>query len=253
MAPRISLEDVSVCYPITRQRILSFKEYAIHWMKGLIAYDDLWALRGVDLTVSQGERLGVVGPNGAGKSTLVKVIAGVLPRTAGRVAVNGRVAAILELGAGFDHELTGRENIVLNALLMGRTRREIAEKCDEIVAFSGLETLIDAPMRKYSTGMIARLGFSVATAWVPDILILDEVLAVGDADFRNKCEERIATFRHSGVTLLLISHSPRDIVRNCNRCIWLQDGRIQTDGHPREVLGEYLGEERVKELDEATV
>ena len=175
--PVIELQDVSVCYRLAKQRLGSIKEYFIHLVKGALVYEQLWALENVDLVVEKGEVVGVIGPNGAGKSTLSKGVSGVLKPTRGRCRVKGMIAPILELGTGFDFELTGHENIYLNALLLGRTKREIETKVDEIVAFSGLGGFIHSPVRNYSTGMIARLGFSVATAWVPDILILDEVLA----------------------------------------------------------------------------
>src|ERR1700687_3160101 len=178
--PRIDLRGVSLCYRLAKQRIHSFKDYAIHFMKGSLAYEQLWALRDVALTIHSGETVGIVGRNGAGKSTLLKVISRVLKPTTGDAMVRGSLSPILELGTGFDRELTGFENIYLNALLLGHSRREVADAIDEIVDFSGLGDFVRAPIRNYSTGMLARLGFAVATAWLPDIMILDEVLAVGD-------------------------------------------------------------------------
>ena len=238
----IELAGVSLCYRLAKQRLPSIKDYAIHWLKGALSYEQLWALQGIDLTVPRGEVLGVVGRNGAGKSTLLKVISRVLKPTAGTAAIRGRLAPILELGTGFDLELTGYENIYLNALLLGRTRREIDEKVDEIVDFSGLGDFVRAPIRNYSTGMYARLGFAIATAWVPDILLLDEVLAVGDAGFTKKCEERMQRFHDAGTTVLLVSHHASSITSNCTRCIWLDAGRIRMDGPTAEVLARYASD-----------
>lgn len=236
----IVLEDVSLCYRLAKQRIPSLKEYAIHWMKGSLAYEELWALRDVSLTLQRGESLGIVGRNGAGKSTLLKVVSGVLKPTEGAAELRGTVAPIHELGTGFDHELTGYENIYLNALLLGRTRREINEKVEEIIDFSGLREFIHSPVRNYSTGMFARLGFAVATAWVPDVLILDEVLAVGDARFLRRCERRMEEFREQGSTLLLVSHDVRAVRETCQRAIWLEKGRLEMDGPAGEVVDRYL-------------
>jgi ABC-type polysaccharide/polyol phosphate transport system ATPase subunit len=236
--PRIELEGVSLCYRLAKQRLPSIKEYMIHFMKGALSYEKLWALRDVSLRVDSGEVLGIVGRNGAGKSTLLKVISRVLKPT-GRVVVRGTVSPILELGTGFDHELTGFENIYLNALLLGRSRREIDGKLEEIIHFSGLGDFIRAPIRNYSSGMLARLGFSIATAWVPDILILDEVLAVGDAAFTHKCEQRMQEFHDAGTTVLMVSHSAESVRKNCSRCIWLDAGRLRADGPTAEVLEMY--------------
>jgi ABC-2 type transport system ATP-binding protein len=236
----IQLQGVSLCYRLAKQRIPSFKEYAIHFLRGALAYEQLWALRDIDLTVEKGETLGIVGRNGAGKSTLLKVISRVMKPTRGSAAIHGHLAPILELGSGFDHELTGLENIYLNALLLGHSKRDIETRVDEIVDFSGLGDFIRVPLRNYSSGMQARLGFAVATAWVPDILILDEVLAVGDATFTAKCEERLRRFHDAGSTVILVSHSPQAVLHNCARCLWLDDGRLRADGESAQVLDLYL-------------
>ena len=236
---RVCLEGVALSYRLAKQRIPSLKEYAIHWMRGALSYEKLWALRDVSLTIRQGERVGIVGRNGAGKSTLLKVISRVLKPTQGKAEIRGRLAPILELGTGFDYELTGLENIYLNALLLGRTRREIDERIEWIVDFSGLGDFIRTPIRNYSSGMYARLGFSIATAWVPEILILDEVLTVGDAAFITKCEDRLAEFHDAGTTVLMVSHVARAVEENCDRCIWLDAGRLRADGPTGEVLDLY--------------
>ena len=239
MNTTVRLEQVSLRYRLAQQRVGSFKEYALQLVKGSLRYRELWALREVDLAIHGGEVVGIVGRNGAGKSTLLKVISGVFQPTRGRVTVTGRVSPLLELGTGFDIELTGRENIFLNALLLGRTRREIRERVDEIVDFAELGEFIDAPLRNYSSGMVARLGFAIATAWEPEILILDEVLAVGDAAFQAKCHVRMQRIRDRSATVLMVSHSPASILEECNRCIWLADGQVMADGPPEVVLEHY--------------
>jgi ABC-2 type transport system ATP-binding protein len=238
---RIELEGVALCYRLAKQRIRSFKEFAIHFMKGALSYEQLWALRDISFTIRSGETVGIVGRNGAGKSTLLKVISKVLKPTAGVARIQGTLSPILELGTGFDRELTGFENIYLNALLLGRSRREVAEVVDGIVEFSGLGDFVRSPIRNYSTGMLARLGFSIATAWVPDIMILDEVLAVGDSSFIHKCEERLRRFHNAGTTVLMVSHNAEAIRHNCTRCIWLDAGRLIADGETSKVLALYEG------------
>ena len=211
-------------------------------MRGALTYEQLWALRGVTLSVERGETLGIVGRNGAGKSTLLKVISRVLSPTGGRLAVHGNVAPILELGTGFDFELTGRENVFLNALLLGHPKREIEERYDGIVDFSGLGDFIRSPVRNYSSGMLARLGFSILTAWIPDVLVLDEFLAVGDVHFLRKSQDRIEQLKAAGTTLLLVSHLSDAILQNCRRCVWLEGGRLVADGAPAEVLERYAAQ-----------
>jgi ABC-2 type transport system ATP-binding protein/lipopolysaccharide transport system ATP-binding protein len=237
--PAIRLDGVSLCYRLAKQRIATFKDYAIHLMKGALAYEKLWALQEVSLTVGRGESVGVVGRNGAGKSTLLKVVSGVLKATRGRVEIDGRVAPVLALGTGFDFELTGLENVHLNALLLGRTRKEVGERLEEIVAFSGLGDFIRSPIRNYSSGMLARLGFAIATAWPPDILILDEVLGVGDARFLRRCDERLRSFHRAGTTLLLVSHDVDSVRDACERTVWIEGGRVRADGPTAEVVEAY--------------
>jgi ABC-2 type transport system ATP-binding protein len=238
-APVLELLGVSLCYRLARHRVPSFKEYAIHWMRGALEYQQLWALRDVDLIVRPGETVGIVGRNGAGKSTLLKVLSGVLVPTTGTARRRGSLAPILELGTGFDPELTGWENIFLNALLLGRRRREVEERVDEIVEFSELGEMIHSPIRNYSTGMLARLGFAIATSWVPQVLLLDEVLSVGDAAFRERCHARLDRFRRSGSAILLVSHNAQDIKANCERALWLDAGRVAAQGPAAEVLQRY--------------
>lgn len=238
--PIVQLEGVSLCYRLAKQRVGSIKEYFIHLVRGSLSYHQLWALNDVNVTVGSGEVVGIVGRNGAGKSTLSKVIAGVLEPTRGTCRVRGTISPILELGTGFDWELTGFENVYLNAMLRGHRRREIDGKVEEIIDFSGLREFIHSPVRNYSTGMLARLGFSVATAWPTDVLVLDEVLAVGDVRFLHRCHSRIAALRAGGTTILLVSHNPREIMEHCSRCLWLDEGILKADGDPKGILGHYI-------------
>jgi ABC-2 type transport system ATP-binding protein len=235
----VRLDGVSLRYRLGRQRRPSFKRYAFHWMTGSLAYQDLWALSDVSLRIGDGESIGIIGRNGAGKSTLLKVISRVLEPTGGAVTVHGRVVPVLDFAAGLDPELSGLENIYLNALFLGRTRAEIHAARDGIVDASGLGEFIDSPLRNYSAGMVARLAFSVATAWRPDVLILDEVLAVGDAGFVARCHARLQQFRDEGATVLVVSHAPQEIQTTCRRAIWLDGGRVQADGPTAEVLAAY--------------
>jgi ABC-2 type transport system ATP-binding protein len=224
---------------VPHERISSLKEYAIRRLTRRIVVEDFWALREVSLSVQVGEVFGIVGRNGAGKSTLLRVIARVLRPTRGRIRTIGRVAPLLEVGAGFHPELTGRENVYLNATLLGHTRREVDERFHSIVQFSELEEFIDAPLRTYSSGMWARLGFAVATAWHPDILLMDEVLSVGDEAFQKKCQTRIKTFRDAGATVLLVSHSLELIQGLCTRALWLDRGAVVAAGEAASVTQEY--------------
>ncbi|HKB71812.1 MAG TPA: ABC transporter ATP-binding protein [Thermoanaerobaculia bacterium] len=249
--PAVLLEGVSLCYRLAKQRPRSLKEYALHWIRGQLVYEKLWALRDVDLSIAPGESVGVVGRNGAGKSTLLRVISGVLKATRGRVLTRGRMAPILELGTGFDPELTGLENIRLFALFLGRTHREIDAAMAEIVEFSGLGDFVRSPVRSFSAGMLARLGFAVVAAWTPDLLIVDEALAVGDAAFLARCRGRLAEFRRAGTTILLVSHQPELIRGSCGRCLRIEAGRIAADGEPEAVLARYA-EERRSSVDAGT-
>jgi lipopolysaccharide transport system ATP-binding protein len=198
-----------------------------------------FALDGISLEVQKGEAVGVIGSNGSGKSTLLGLIAGVIGPQKGTVEVRGRVAPLLELGAGFHYELTGYENIVLNGVLMGLTRREVATRMEAIVAFSGLEASLNEPLRTYSSGMVARLGFSVAVHLDPDILLIDEILAVGDTHFQARCYERLEEFRRQGTTFVIVSHALAEIRYLCDRVIWLAAGKIMMQGKPDEVIAAY--------------
>ena len=235
----IQLEKVTLRYRIPRERILSLKEYTIRKIQRRVAYDDLEAVKDVDLKIEAGERIGVIGRNGAGKSTLFRVISRVLPPSDGRVRVAGRVAPILELGLGFHGELTGRENVMLQSALLGYSRAETRVRLDRIVEWAELQDFIDAPTRTYSTGMAARLAFAVATDVDPDILLVDETLAVGDERFQRKCHDRMEALRGRGKTFMLVSHSLDTIRDNCDRVVWLHYGRVVRDGDVASVTEAY--------------
>ena len=239
MKPVIILNNISVRYRAPEEVIRTFKEYAIQVLKRNVRYREFMALDQVDLEVHDGEILGIIGRNGAGKSTLLKVISRVLIPTEGRVRIRGRVSPLLELGAGFHPELTGRENIFVNGTLLGHTRREIDARVPEIIEFAELGAFIDSPLRTYSSGMAARLGFAVATTWIPEILILDEVLSVGDEAFRHKCEHRMRQFRDQGTTTLLVTHDSKTVETLCSRAVWLEHGQVKAQGPSDEVVSLY--------------
>ncbi len=236
----ILLENVSVQYRIPSEAIGTFKEYIIRLVQGKIKHSSFLALQDINLEIKQGEIFGILGRNGAGKSTLLKVISRVLIPGEGRLWVNGTVSPLLQLGAGFHPELTGRENIYLNATLLGHTRKEVDSKIDEIIDFAEIGDFIEAPIRTYSSGMNARLGFAVATAWKPDILILDEVLSVGDVAFQEKCIIRMTGFRENGATVVIVSHSVDQVRAISQRVMWLDRGMIQSVGATNEVCDQYL-------------
>jgi ABC-type polysaccharide/polyol phosphate transport system ATPase subunit len=235
----IELDDVAVRYVLPTQEVSGIKEFAIRLLQGKVSTRSIWALKELNLHVERGNMLGVVGKNGAGKSTLLKVTARVLRPTLGKVVVRGTTAPLLSLGAGFHPELKGRENIYLYGALLGMTRAEIDDAYDEIVAFSGLADFIDIPLRMYSSGMWARLGFSVVTCRRPDILLIDEVLAVGDPSFQKKCFQRLESFRVVGTTIVIVTHALKIVENMCDRAILLDKGKIVARGKPDSVLSVY--------------
>jgi len=240
----INLEDVAVLFRVPRERVSGIKEFAIRWMQRRLEYEEFLALKDISFQVRRGEVFGVIGRNGSGKSTLLKVIARVLVPTRGRVRLRGRVAPLLELGAGFQAELTGRENIFLNSALLGRTQRETERLLPDIIDFAEIGDFIDAPLRTYSSGMVARLGFAVATCIRPDILLVDEVLSVGDAQFQQKCLERMNSYQEQGTTILIVSHSMATIEEFCGRALWLDHGRLMAIGAAPEVVASYIQADR---------
>lgn len=237
----IAARGLGVRYRRYLKKITTLKEAVISMFQGT-HYQSFWALRGVDFTLARGERLGVIGPNGSGKSTLLKAIAGVLPPSEGEIATHGRIAPLLELGGGFRPNLTGRENVFLNGAIMGCPQREMEEKFDRIVEFAGIGDFIDAPLNTYSSGMRARLGFAVATDVDPDILLLDEILSVGDAEFHHQAVARTQAFFESGKTVVLVSHNMGHIGNLCDRAIYLRKGQIVRDGPAPSVIEAYLAD-----------
>jgi ABC-2 type transport system ATP-binding protein/lipopolysaccharide transport system ATP-binding protein len=242
----IRLEGVSVRYRVPRERVGTFKEYIIRRIQRKVRFKNHWALNNINLTVKRGEVVGLIGHNGAGKSTLLKVVARVIKPINGRVVVKGQVAPLLGVGAGFHPELTGRENIFLYGALLGFSYKEMEEKLDRIVDFAELWDYIDAPLRTYSTGMRSRLGFAVATDTQPDILIVDEVLSVGDIAFRKKSAARMSDFFEQGTTIFLVSHSMSTVSSLCHRVAWIHQGELRMLGHPEQVISAYETEENTR-------
>jgi len=224
---------------MTYDRVKSLKEYLVHFAKGKLKYSEFWALKNVSFEINKGEVLGIIGHNGAGKSTLLKVVSGILKPTEGSVQLDGIVVPMLELGSGFDFDLTGRENIFLNGAVLGYSERFLKDKYDEIYEFSELGQFIDVPIRNYSSGMLMRLAFSIATVVNPDILIVDEILSVGDAQFQEKSKKRMLELMSSGTTVLFVSHSIDQIREICDRVLWLDQGQVKTIGNAQDVCAAY--------------
>jgi ABC-type polysaccharide/polyol phosphate transport system ATPase subunit len=239
-SPVIRVENVSVRYRVPDEKLSGIKEFTIRWLQRRLGYRHFWALRDLDLAIKPGEIFGIIGRNGAGKSTLLKVMARILVPTQGRIIVVGKTAPLLEVGAGFHPELTGRENVYLNAALLGYSRAQMQTRFDQIVTFAGVQDFIDAPLRTYSTGMVARLGFAVATSVRPDILLVDEVLSVGDVAFQGKCLERMRSFQQQGTTIVLVTHALDWVRQLCQRAIWLEEGSIAAQGQADTVVQRYL-------------
>jgi len=229
------VDNVSMKFNLMENKVDNIKEYLIKMIKNELHYQEFWALHNVSFTLNKGDRLGILGLNGAGKSTLLKIIAGVLKATEGSMSIKGKIVPLLELGAGFDPQYTGAENIYLYGAVLGYPRDFIKEKYNEIVEFSELGNFINVPVKNYSSGMKARLGFSIATIVEPDVLILDEVLAVGDAKFRKKSEGKIKSMFDNGVTVLFVSHSLEQVNRLCNCAILLEKGRLIAKGKVADV------------------
>ena len=235
----VKVENVSMKFNLSSEKLDNMKEYVIKLIKGQVHYDEFWALRDINFELKKGEKLGILGLNGAGKSTLLKIIAGVYRPTEGKVTKKGVLAPLLELGAGFDMQYTARENIYLYGAVLGYKREFIESKFDEIVEFSELNKFIDVPLKNYSSGMKSRLGFSICTAVEPDILILDEVLSVGDAKFRKKSEKRVIDMFDKGVTVLFVSHSIDQVRNICDKAMILKEGQLISFGDVAPVSKEY--------------
>lgn len=236
----VSVENVSMKFNLSQEVVDNLKEYVIKLLKRELFFQEFWALKDITFQVKKGEKVGIIGLNGAGKSTLLKLISGVMKPTTGTIKVNGSIAPLLELGGGFDPNYTGRENIYLRGALLGYSKEFIESKFDEIVEFAELEEFIDVPIKNYSSGMKSRLGFSISTMVQPQILILDEVLAAGDAKFRKKSQDRMNSMLNEKTTVILVSHSMAQIRNLCTRALWLEDGRLVMDGPSKEVTESYL-------------
>lgn len=236
---KISVNDVWIRFNLASERVDNIKEYVIKILKRQLMFQEFMALKGISFEVKAGESWGFVGTNGSGKSTLLKTISGILKPYKGSVQVNGTISPLIELGAGFDGNLTARENIFLNGSVLGYSEKFLKEKFDEIVDFAELRDFLDVPIKNFSSGMAARLGFAIATTVKPDILICDEVLAVGDFKFQEKCEQRMNELLSGGTTLLFVSHSIEQVKRMCQKAIWIDHGEMKMIGSAEEVCNVY--------------
>jgi len=235
----LELERVSVRFRVPVERVSTLQETVVRWLQRRMRYRDFWALRNVSVRIERGEAIGIIGRNGAGKSTLLRVMAGVIKPTVGTVSRNGRLVPLIDLTAGFDMELTGRENIYLQGAIFGLSAKEMNTRLEDVVAFAEIPEFIDAPLRMYSSGMIMRLGFAIATQMEPELLLVDEVLAVGDERFQQKCLRHFDTLRTNGVTVAIVSHSAELMKSLCSRAIWLEQGSPAREGPAEEVVEEY--------------
>jgi lipopolysaccharide transport system ATP-binding protein len=237
----VTLENVWKYYPMYYHIVGGFKTFLFNFPKAIkqMRHNKLLALSDIGFEVRKGESFGIIGRNGAGKSTILGLIAGIMKPSSGKIIVRGRVSPLLELGAGFHSDLTGRENIVLNGVLLGLTRSMVLERLNEIIDFSGLRELIDQPVRTYSSGMLARLGFSVVAHLEPEILLIDEILAVGDMEFQKKCLNKIREFKDKGVTIVFVTHNMEEIIRICNRAMWIDNHEVRSIGNVKDVVNLY--------------
>ena len=236
---KIKINNISMRFSLANDKIISLKEYIIAMITGKLKYEEFWALKNISFEIYKGEVIGIIGHNGAGKSTLLKIISGILQPTNGTIIRDGNIVPMLELGSGFDYELSGRENIFLNGAILGYSKEFLNEKYDEIVNFSELGRFIDVPIRNYSSGMMMRLAFSIATVVNPDILIVDEILAVGDANFQEKSRKRMLELMGGGTTVLFVSHDLKQIRDMCNRVVWLEHGEIKMVGETEHICNLY--------------
>lgn len=235
----IRVEHVSMCFKMANDRISSIKEFMTALLKRKLKFKEFWALRDVNFTVEKGDVVGIIGRNGAGKSTILKIISGILKPTEGRVVRSGNIVPMLELGSGFDYDLSGRENIFLNGAILGYSKEFLEARYDEILAFSELGEFIEMPIRNYSSGMLMRLAFSIATVVEPEILIVDEILAVGDENFQKKSRARMLELMSGGTTVFFVSHSLEQIREMCNKVVWLDGGTVKLMGATEEVCDQY--------------
>lgn len=237
--PIIEVKNVSMRFNLATERTDTIKEYFVKLLKGQLMFNEFYALKNVNLTVNRGEAVALIGANGSGKSTLLKCIAGVLYPTTGSIAVRGSIAPLIELGAGFDPDLTARENIYLNGAVLGHDRKFMDAHFKSIVDFAELWDFIDVPVKNFSSGMVARLGFAIATEVSADILVVDEILAVGDFRFQMKCKERMADMMKGGTTLLFVSHSEAQVKELCQKAVWLEKGKIRLFGNVNQAYDMY--------------
>ncbi len=235
----VEVKNVKMCFNLSKENLDSIKEYFIKFMKRQLRFEKFIALDDVSFTIGKGDVFGIVGFNGAGKSTALKVVSGILAPTTGSVSINGTIAPLIELGAGFDVDLTARENVFLNGTVLGLTPKFLHSKYDEIIDFAELREFQDVPIKNFSSGMVARLGFAIATVITPDILIVDEILSVGDFKFQQKCENRIQEMMDFGTTIIIVSHSIEQIEKLCNKVLWLEKGKVKALGDAKEVCDAY--------------
>ena len=240
----VDVDHVTVRFNLANQKVDNLKEYCIRMLKKELLFQEFFAVKDVSFQIRRGEAWGIVGSNGSGKSTILKAVSGILKPWKGSITVNGSIAPLIELGAGFDGNLTARENIFLNGCILGHSEKYMKEHFDEIVEFAGLEKFLVSPIKNYSSGMKARLGFAVATSVKPDLLIVDEILSVGDFRFRKKCEQRIQEMLDRGTTLLYVSHTMPEVLRICQKAMWMDKGVIRMSGSAEEVCDAYLNEDK---------
>lgn len=240
MGPVIQVSDVSMMFNLSSEKIDSIKEYLIKTVRKELHFQEFWALKNISFELQRGDSLGIIGLNGSGKSTLLKIVSGILKPTKGSVKTIGSIAPLIELGAGFDANLSARENIYLNGAILGHDREYMEKRFDDIIHFSELENFVDTAIKNYSSGMVARLGFAIATMNIPDILIIDEILAVGDYKFQEKSFQRMQDMIHSGATVVFVSHSVEQVKQICRKALWLDHGEVKAFGDVQDVCSAYV-------------
>lgn len=236
----VEIDNVSLRYNKPSEKVGTLKEFFVRLFKGKLQYNEYWVLNDINIDIKRGESLALIGFNGCGKTTLLKMIAGILEPTKGNVRIKGTIAPLINLGAGFDMEATARENIFLNGAILGYSRKEMMKKYDSIVEFSELKDFINTPLKNFSSGMLSRLGFAIAVDVKPDLLLVDEVLSVGDFNFRQKCQRKIEELLSNGTTLIYVSHNMEEVIRLCKNALWIKDNHMHMYGNSEEVVNGYL-------------